>query len=194
MNQNYGPYYCVAGEHVQDDLTDITLKVKEVKDGHVFTDAGRRLEIVRGSYLLVDGKGFSCWAKDRRTTPTNLMAGDEVTLCQQKVYGAPSTPPNVRRDGVIYGPFRSHRELMDDPNINKPGVVPKIARATDKAQSDEITELRRINAELIERINAKPPATPADTGQKMAENADQVDRKNQPRGGTGTERKQLQPA
>jgi hypothetical protein len=157
MRLVHGPYFLSAGQHEQDEPVEgASFKVKELRAGSILTETGKELKIdARGVCIIFDGSPLHPYVDGRRAVPAALTPDDEVTLCRRVTYGAPDTPERHRKSGVLYEPFKSHQELdgvgPGKLNHNRPNAV-KFFRANEKALSDEVAELRRQNAELLDKL------------------------------------------
>ena len=169
--KTYGPFRLTGGLLQQDEPIGKNVKVAKLDNGFLVCADGEQLKLADGAHVTDGQRRMSCWRAGIRTAPTDLRPNDDVQLREQKTYGPPSTPETHRREGVLYQPFTSDRQLTRDPNINKPGAI-KVIEDREEAQADEIAELRRQNEELRQRLANGDAERAEDAGRKMAENAD----------------------
>lgn len=173
MRQIYGPYKLTAGQQVQDDPTlgadgkSVRFKVKAVEQSFVVDESGRKWPISRQTNIHHDGSEHAMYRGDVKVIPSALVAGDEVELCHEVTYGAPDVPANLRKAHVKYTTFMSNTQLE---KLNSHNAI-KTLPAVEKAQQDEIAELRAEKARLLDELaNLKTPPAPSMPGEPGKQN------------------------
>jgi hypothetical protein len=135
MQQQYGPFRLLAGQHQQDVPSGIVIKVKAVEHRAIIGDDGKRYTVADASRVLVGQVRHSIYRGDVKIATGEVNAGDTLDLCHQMTYGAASVPTHLRRPGVSYdAPFMSFSPL--DELHNKPMAI-KFVKALDLVQAGE---------------------------------------------------------
>ena len=132
MEKKYGPFILMAGTHSEDSLTGVSLKVKEVGPQGIITEDGQRLEIGRGSYVVLEDREHRCYVRGRKVAAQGLRPGDKVDLAVEVEYD-PKSPP-----------FMSHMDL--DKRFNT-AESSKFLKQGDDGSSARV-ELEQLKQEL----------------------------------------------